>query len=77
VRQPSLFENLLPNTWHIGGGIEVLPRYGYGRLNLGVKATANLHSHSLGLSTGDATTLFFQNTTIRRWVFGLVGTIAY
>ena len=77
VRQPSLFDNLLPNTWHIGGGVEVLPRYGYGRVNLGVKATANLHSHSLGLSTDDATKLFFQNTTIHRWVFSLVGTIGY
>jgi hypothetical protein len=25
VRQPSLFENLLPNTWHLGAGLEYIP----------------------------------------------------
>jgi hypothetical protein len=30
VRQPSLFENLLPNTWHIGAGLELLTIRGYG-----------------------------------------------
>jgi hypothetical protein len=77
VRKPGFFDNLLPNTWHVGGGLEVLPRYGFGRINLGVKASANLHLHSLGLSTGDATTVFFQNTTVERWVFNVVGTVSY
>ena len=24
IRQPSLFNNLLPNTWHLGLGVEVI-----------------------------------------------------
>ena len=32
VRQPSFFENLLPNTWHIGAGLELLAIKGYGGL---------------------------------------------
>ncbi|HSG81870.1 MAG TPA: hypothetical protein VLC48_06460, partial [Gemmatimonadota bacterium] len=30
VRQPKLFDNLLPNTWHIGVGLELLTIKGYG-----------------------------------------------
>lgn len=30
VRQPGFFENLLPNTWHIGAGLELLAIKGYG-----------------------------------------------
>ena len=32
VRQPGFFENLLPNTWHIGAGLELLAIKGYGGL---------------------------------------------
>jgi hypothetical protein len=30
VRKPSFFDNLLPNTWHIGAGLELLTIKGYG-----------------------------------------------
>lgn len=32
VRKPGFFENLLPNTWHIGAGLELLTIKGYGAL---------------------------------------------
>ena len=32
VRKPGLFENLLPNTWHIGAGLELIAVKGYGGL---------------------------------------------
>jgi len=32
VRQPGFFDNLLPNTWHIGAGLELLTIKGYGGL---------------------------------------------
>ncbi|HRX18689.1 MAG TPA: hypothetical protein P5135_06535 [Gemmatimonadales bacterium] len=77
VRRPGLFRNLLPNTWHFGAGVELLPVRGVSSVDLGVKATANYHLHDLGLATGDATTLFFQNTSVHRWVLGLVATLSY
>lgn len=30
VRKPKFFDNLLPNTWHIGAGLELLTIRGYG-----------------------------------------------
>jgi hypothetical protein len=30
VRKPGFFENLLPNTWHVGAGLELLTIKGYG-----------------------------------------------
>lgn len=77
VRRPGLFDNLQPNTWHFGGGVEVLPKRGVGAIDLGLKATAAYHVHDLGLTTGDATTVFFQNTSVHRWVLGFVGTVSY
>jgi len=77
IRKPGLFENLLPNTWHIGAGIELLPVRSVGAVDLSLKASTALHIHDLGLETGDATTVFFQNATIKRWVFNIVGTVSY
>lgn len=77
VRKPGLIHNLLPNTWHIGSGVELLPERSRAGLDLGLKASAALHVHSLGLTTGNATTVFFQNGTVTRWVFSLSATISY
>jgi hypothetical protein len=77
VRQPGGFDNLWPNTWHIGGGLELLPWRSPRSLDVSLKASAALHAHDLGLSTGDATTLFFQNTRVTRWVLNVMGTVSW
>jgi len=77
VRKPGLFENLLPNTWHFGAGLEVIPFRAPSRVDLSLKASAARHSHDLGLSTGNATTLFFQDTHVSRWVFRLAASLNY
>lgn len=77
VRRPGFFDNLVPNTWHAGGGFEILPSYGFGKLNIGLKATIDVRTHRLGLSTGDNTTVFFQDGRITRWQFGLAAAAAF
>jgi len=67
----------VPNTWHAGGGFEILPSYGFGKLNIGLKATIDVRTHRLGLSTGDNTTVFFQDGRITRWQFGLAAAAAF
>ena len=55
IRKPSIspLKNILPNTWHIGGGLEfmILKRRGRlpGGLDLGVRAEYALFVHQLGL----------------------------
>ncbi|UCF18763.1 MAG: hypothetical protein JSU87_12565 [Gemmatimonadota bacterium] len=53
VRQPKFFENLLPNTWHIGAGLELLTIKGYGGLpgglDLGLSAEWLLFTNKLGV----------------------------
>lgn len=77
VKRPGLVHNVFPpNTYQFGGGIELLPRYGFGKLNLGIKATAELRTHRLGLQSENES-LFFQDTRLTRFVVGLALTIAY
>ncbi|MDX2261406.1 MAG: hypothetical protein SFU84_06870 [Gemmatimonadales bacterium] len=55
VRRPSLERpgSLLPNTWHIGLGIEYLPIRAFGApphgLDIGVRADATVFTHRLGV----------------------------
>lgn len=55
-RRPSLFppDNLLPNTWHAGAGVEAVPIRNYGPLPRGldvsVKASWSVYVHGLGLT---------------------------
>jgi hypothetical protein len=77
VRKPGLLHNLLPTTWHVGSGVELLPARSRAGLDLGLKASAVAHVHNLGLTTGDATTVFFQDATVTRWVFSLSATVSY
>ena len=56
IRKPSLFpfRNILPNTWHYGFGVEVVPVRRRGRLpggtDLAVKVDYTAFRHSLGLT---------------------------
>ena len=59
VRQPGFFENLLPNTWHIGAGLELLTIKGYGGLpgglDVGLSAEWLYFTNKLGVdATGVA-----------------------
>lgn len=55
IRQPSLFppENLLPNTWHAGFGVEVVPVRSFAPfprgLDVGIRASWSVFAHGLGL----------------------------
>jgi hypothetical protein len=52
VRKPSLFkgENLLPNSWHYGLGIEVLPVKTLNGLDIGLKLEYLRNHSSFGLN---------------------------
>jgi hypothetical protein len=55
LRQPSLrsLGTLLPNTWHVGVGLEVIPLRGHGTLHrgvdLGARIEGTLYLHRLGV----------------------------
>jgi hypothetical protein len=57
VRRPSLRSpgSLLPNTWHLGVGLEVIPIRSYHRppwgIDVGARLDAALYFHSLGLQS--------------------------
>ncbi len=57
LRRPSLrsLGSLLPNTWHLGAGLEVLPIRNYGSvfrgIDVGVRLDGALYFHSLGLQS--------------------------
>ena len=57
VRKPGLFENLLPNTWHVGAGIEWLVIRNYATPPRGIDLSLRLewswYTNKLGLDTGD------------------------
>jgi hypothetical protein len=83
VRRPSLvpFANLLPNTYHAGAGLELVPVRNFGRLpgslDLGMRAEAVLYTNDLGLETrlGRLVPTFDQRA--RRWQFNFSGTLAF
>ena len=53
-QRPSLtgLDNLLPNTWHLGAGVEVLPRRSYAALpaglDVGLRLEYGVFFHGLG-----------------------------
>jgi len=55
IRQPSFspLKNLLPNTWHLGGGLEFIIFKSYGKIPKGIDASIRAEytwfAHSLGL----------------------------
>jgi len=59
VRKPSLIplKNLLPNTWHVGAGVDALIIKGVAApprgLDVSLRAEWTLYNHNLGLETED------------------------
>lgn len=53
VRQPKFLDNVLPNTWHVGAGLELLTIEGYGGLpgglDLGLSAEWLYLTNKLGV----------------------------
>ncbi|MBN1481407.1 hypothetical protein EH223_03480 [candidate division KSB1 bacterium] len=94
IRQPSIspLKNILPNTWHVGGGIEFLILKKRGRvpqgLDLSVRADYTLFVHRLGLDLSnvrlDKLKLFFPTAgsipggeTVTRDGFNLAITLGF
>lgn len=77
VRKPALFDNLLPNTWHLGAGLEFLPVSGVRSWDWGLKAEAIMFTHNLGVTGSDEELLLFSDRRITRWHLNLGTTISF
>jgi len=76
VRRPGLFHNLLPNTWHVGGGLEFIPLRGVGGVDLGFRGDLTVFSHNLGLKT-ESGFLLAQDEHVTRVHVGLGTTLSF
>lgn len=76
VRRPGFFENLLPNTWHLGAGVEYLPVSSVGGVDVGIKGDVAVHTHNLGIKPETGELSFVQETRIR-WVVSLAGALTF
>jgi hypothetical protein len=77
VRRATLFGNLLPNTWHVGGGLEFVPLRSVGRLDWGFRADVTVYSHNLGLKIEEGGFLLAQDAHITRVHLGLGTTLSF
>jgi len=77
VRKPGLFENLLPNTWHLGAGIELVPLSGVGSLDWGLKLEGVVFSHKLGLTGESDELLLVSDRRVARWHLNVVTTVSF
>jgi hypothetical protein len=62
----------LPNTWHIGAGLEFIPVRGVGRLDVGFRGDLTVHSHRLGLKADNL--LLAQDAHVTR-LHAAIGTV--
>ena len=92
IRKPGLFENLLPNTWHAGAGVEwillrnrAVPPRG---IDLSIRADVTWYTNKLGLDLADLPVerllelgVSVEELPRNRWVgrteFRLGGTISF
>ncbi len=72
TRRPGAVHNLLPNTWHIGAGLEFIPVRGVGRLDVGFRGDLTVHSHRLGLKADNL--LLAQDAHVTR-LHAAIGTV--
>lgn len=84
VHRPSLtsFDNLLPNSWHLGAGVELLPRRGTsplpGGVDLGIHLEYELSRHGLGLQAPtELVPALGSDVDVTRHSFTLAATLSY
>jgi hypothetical protein len=77
VGRADLFRSLLPNTWHVGAGLEFIPVRGVGRLDLGVRGDLTIYSHNLGLKNEEGSFVVAQDARVTRVHFGLGTTLSF
>jgi hypothetical protein len=76
IRKPGLFENLLPNTWHLGAGLEYVPIRSVGGVDLGGKLDIAVHTHNLGTQR-PGEFQFVQDSRVYRWMLSLALNVSY
>lgn len=78
VRQPSIFpfEHLLPNTWHVGAGLEFIPVRHYGGFDLAARLEWQWFTHNLGLQAPDEL-LLVQDVRVYRNHFNAALTVSF
>ena len=64
VGRASLFRNLLPNTWHVGAGLEFIPLRGVGQLDWGLRGDLTIYSHNLGLKNEEGSFVVAQDARV-------------
>jgi hypothetical protein len=77
ARRAGLFRNLLPNTWHVGGGLEFVPLRSVGGLDLGFRADLTVYTHNLGLRVQEGEFLIAQDAHVTRVHVGLGTTLSF
>jgi hypothetical protein len=77
VRRAGLLGSLVPNTWHIGGGLEFIPIRGVGRLDWGFRGDFTLYSHNLGLKNEEGSFLLAQDAHVTRIHIGFGTTLSF
>ena len=77
VRRAGLLGSLVPNTWHVGAGLEFIPLRGVGRLDWGFRGDFTVYSHNLGLKNEEGTFLIAQDAHVTRIHLGFGTTLSF
>lgn len=77
VRRAGLLGSLVPNTFHVGAGLEFIPLRGVGRLDWGFRGDVTLYSHNLGLKNDEGTFLIAQDAHVTRIHVGFGTTLSF
>ena len=77
VGRAGLFHSLLPNTWHVGAGLEFIPLRGVGRLDWGVRGDLTFYSHNLGLKNEEGSFVVAQDARVTRVHIALGTTLSF
>ena len=77
ARRANGLNNLLPNTWHVGAGLEFIPVRGVGGLDWGFRGDLTVYSHNLGLKIEEGSFLIAQDAHVTRVHFNLGTTLSF
>ncbi len=76
IRKPAFWDNLLPNTWHLGAGVEYVPIRSVGGVDIGGKVDIAVHTHNLGTQR-PGQFQFVQDARIYRWMLSGAVQVSY